>query len=406
MVKCFVTGDNHFGRKFNAVLGEKKEELTEARYESLSNMVRHANEENCDLFFVTGDLFEKTDLIYIGGNNQEKGKEVVQRVVSILKDFKNDVLIIPGNHDYDDGSSSVWMEFRRQIAGYNNILVLNEFKPWNLGEINGSEVVVYSAYCQNMDSETNNLGWINPESIEKNNTINIGLAHGTIEDVSQDNEGKYFYMSKEELNNIPVDVWFIGHAHSTYPKNIYEDRDTRNEKIYNAGTHQPIHINAKNDGFGFIVKIEKTDEKAEISARKWRSGVVFFSEITVNTTAKEENSFRQALEKEVEELKKKYDPEKCIIRVAIKGSAKPEEYQQKEEIYEELTKDFLFRYPPEWGEFVEEITTDKIKQEFNEKSLVALFLNSFIEDEEKDPEVNKAELNMAYDLIRDIAKGK
>ena len=323
MVKCFVMGDNHFGMPYEGKLSDIKADLTEARYESLANMVQHANSEKCDFFIITGDLFEKTDLNYIGGGNKTKGADVVRRVIEILSGFNKIVIIIPGNHDYEDGSSTVWKEFNRQSANNNRILVLNEFHKKEFEDINGNKVVIYPAYCQSEHSDSNNLDWIRSEEIQTNNTINIGLAHGTIEGLSCDNEGVYFKMSKKELEDIPVDVWFIGHAHIPYPKDISEDKDkpTKNVKIYNAGTHHQTDIGNSSQGYGFIVEIEKEGDKASISANKWRSGIITFHEITVNTMAGKDDALRAELAKKIDEIRSEYEPNKSVIRVTVTGPA-------------------------------------------------------------------------------------
>ena len=44
MVKIFVTGDNHFGKKYNRY-PEIRHRLTESRYGCLEQMVRRAEEE-------------------------------------------------------------------------------------------------------------------------------------------------------------------------------------------------------------------------------------------------------------------------------------------------------------------------------------------------------------------------
>lgn len=406
MVKCFVTGDNHFGRPYEGKLSEIKDCLTDARYESLKNMVKHANEENCDLFIVTGDLFEKTDIEYIGGNNKSKGEAVVQRVIDILKDFKRTVLILPGNHDYENDSSTVWKSFTRQSTNYNHMIVLNEFRKISLGEINGNEVVIYPSYCQSEHSDTNNLDWIKNEEIETDNIVNIGLAHGTIEGLSCDNEGVYFKMPKKELEEIPVDVWFIGHAHVPYPKNIYEDKLTKNEKIYNAGTHQQTDIGNSSEGYGFIVEIEKNGDNATISAKKWKSGIISFHDVTVKTIAESNHALRDALQAKIAEICETHDLSKCVVRFTFKGTAKPDEYENKDDIYQELTKDIMFCYQPDWYDYSEEITSKKIKEEFSENSIVAQFLNSFINGKGSDADENNAELNLAYQLINSIKNSK
>jgi len=58
-LKIFHTADIHLGMKF-AGYPEVQSELTEARFVTLENLAKKANEESCDLFVVAGDLFDRT----------------------------------------------------------------------------------------------------------------------------------------------------------------------------------------------------------------------------------------------------------------------------------------------------------------------------------------------------------
>ena len=89
MLKIFVTGDNHFGRKFDKY--SVKNQLIESRFECLEEMVKMAEKEHCEFFVITGDLFDNTYAI---------SKNDVNRVVEILAGFNQKVLVLPGNHDF------------------------------------------------------------------------------------------------------------------------------------------------------------------------------------------------------------------------------------------------------------------------------------------------------------------
>ena len=90
MVKIFVTGDNHIGKKYDRY-PDVKEKLVNSRFEVLNDMVVKAEAEGCGLFVVTGDLFDSINSIRVTD---------VNRVVDILAAFSGSVIILPGNHDY------------------------------------------------------------------------------------------------------------------------------------------------------------------------------------------------------------------------------------------------------------------------------------------------------------------
>ena len=105
MVKIFVTGDNHFGKKYDRY-PEIKDRLIQSRFESFKDMVRKAEAEGCDLFIVTGDLFDNINTI--------KATDVKQ-IVDILASFSGSVIVLPGNHDYYTGDEKIWKDFEKAL---------------------------------------------------------------------------------------------------------------------------------------------------------------------------------------------------------------------------------------------------------------------------------------------------
>ncbi len=62
MLKIFLTGDNHIGSKY-ANYGEKATYLAEKRIDAFENMVSIANEEQCSIFAIAGDLFDNWTIV-------------------------------------------------------------------------------------------------------------------------------------------------------------------------------------------------------------------------------------------------------------------------------------------------------------------------------------------------------
>ena len=249
MVKVFVTGDNHFGKKYDRY-PTIKDKLIQSRFDVLQNMVHKAEAEGCELFFVTGDLFDNINTIKVSD---------VKHVVDILAEFPGNVVVLPGNHDYYTGDEKVWKDFDKELSGIDhNITLIKSFEPYyfDAGE---ERVVVYPAFCQSKHSKDNNLGWIKEEEISKDDIINIGVAHGAIQGVTPDMKEEYFLMTESELSAIPVDVWLIGHTHIPYPDVLKEGEDTAGYKIFNAGTHEQTDLSNNTEGNGFIISIEKKE---------------------------------------------------------------------------------------------------------------------------------------------------
>lgn len=372
MIKIFVTGDNHIGLKFNR-FSEVSDKLIESRYESIKGMVRKAEEEECDIFVITGDLFDRINMT----------EKEVKRVVDILAEFNNDVLVLPGNHDYYTGEERVWKYFENAISKCeNNIKFITDMKEYTIDT--GSEAaVIYPALCQSKHSTENNLGWIKEASIDESK-FNIGIAHGTIEGVSPDMKNEYFCMGKNELYNIPVDVWLIGHAHIPYPE-LPVDKYETGHKIFNPGSHEQTDYSNNTEGCAFIICLDRKDGEKKVSARKVITGNVRFYDIPV--TVEHEKGLKDSIENVIKNIQNK---ENSIIRLTLSGTAVADEYDEKNDIYDASLSEFM-TYEIEDKELSELITKDKIRAEFPEISFAAQLLEAL-----DDPR----ELQMAYELVK------
>ena len=377
MVKIFVTGDNHIGKIYSKY-PEVKDILIQSRFDSLRNMVIKAEEVGCGLFIITGDLFDNTFKIKVSD---------VKKVVDILSMFSGDVIVLPGNHDYYAGDEKVWKDFEKSLLNVDhNITLIKEFKTYNF-EVGEEKVVIYPAFCQSKLSETNNLDWIKNSKIQESGVINIGIAHGALQGVTPDIKEEYFLMSEAELVGIPVDIWLLGHTHVPYPNVLKEDEDTIGYKVFNAGTHEQTDISNNTEGNGFIITIEKNGNISKIMARKFVSGRVRYFDIKLAVNPNSDDALAKALNEAISDI-----DDYSIVKITISGSVKHEEYMNKENIYKECLGRFL-TYRKYDNELSEEITVDKIRDEFAETSFAAKFMEGLI--------TNPTELQMAYQLIQE-----
>lgn len=376
MVKLFVTGDNHIGRKYDRY-PEIKEKLIKSRIDCLQDMVRKAEDEGCDFFVVTGDLFDNINSIKVGD---------VKNVVKILSAFNGRVLVLPGNHDYFTGDDKVWRDFENALSKTDhNITILNEFREYVFTDIGDKDVVIYPAFCQSKHSVENNLGWIKNAEIETQGRINIGIAHGALKGITPDMKEEYFLMSEEELERIPVDAWLIGHTHIAYPGDLDETKETAGYKIFNAGTHEQTDLHNNSEGDCFIIRIEKNDGNPTVYAKKYISGKIRYYDIKVQLGAG--MGLKEALAKEAGG----YTGD-SVIRVTVSGTVPRAEYEDRKSIYEEVLGEYL-TYEVNDNELSEEITIDTIRREYAETSFAAQFMEQLMSD--------PTELQMAYKMLQE-----
>ena len=376
MIRIYVTGDNHFGKKYDRY-PEVKDKLIESRFNVLEEMVHNAEAEGCELFVITGDLFDSINTVKVSD---------VKRVVNILAEFVGNVIVLPGNHDYYTGDEKVWNDFEKALSSVShNITLIKEFRPYTF-DTSEDKVILYPAFCQAKHSTKNNLDWIKASDIQKAGVINVGIAHGAIQGITPDMKEEYFLMTESELLGIPMDVWLIGHTHIPYPADLKEDADIAGYKIFNAGTHEQTDLHNNTDGNGFIISVEKDGISAKVLARKHISGKIHFYDIDVKVKPDSETVLADSIRSAISERNKN-----AVVRLRVSGSIKQTEYSEKGKVYKELLGGYL-TYEINDDELSEEITVEKILDEFAETSFAAKFLEGLID--------RPTELQMAYQLLQ------
>lgn len=371
MIKIFLTADNHFGRKFDR--WAEKDKIIEKRYESFEKMIKKANEEKCNYFVIAGDLFDKTINIAV---------KDVKQVIDYLKKFEGDVIVLPGNHDYYSGDEEIWKTFLRHSEGFDNIILMRKNEEYKYEEIS-----FFPAFCDDKHSSENKLS-LYENHIFDENRFNVLIAHGAIEGLSADMEGQYFMMTERELESLGVDCCLIGHAHIPYPSDLSEDKMTDGYRIFNAGTHSQLDLINNTDGECFIITLSNDGGKKKVEAKKYCSGILRFYNLDVDVA---NNDLIKSIKDCINETIT-VDNKNAIVRVNLRGIIRTDEYEKKEQIYEDLLRDFL-EYEKSDEELVEEITLEKIKKEFAETSFAYKLLEKLAD--------NPIEQNMAYKMIKE-----
>ena len=332
-----------------------------------------ANAEECDLFVIAGDLFDKTAGI---------AKKTIRELLDLLCAFRGTVVVLPGNHDYYDGEAAVWQDFRREMSGRDNILLLTAFEPRTL-QAGDREVVLYPAFCTSRHSEPgkNNLDWIRQQPIPWDDAFRIGLAHGAIAGETIDQEKEYFLMTREELEAIPLDAWLIGHTHVPVPGDLGREYAAAG-RIFNAGTHVQKDVHNLTDGLCFLIEIG--DDK-QVRAKQWVSGNVFFRRLPVAVTAGH-------MEEEISRALKGLEAD-SVVELELSGAVTDEEYRGRRRFLEEALSGFLEGSWEDSG-LTRLITEDLIDAEFPETSVAAGLLRSLLDD--------PREAQLAYDLLKSL----
>ncbi len=382
MIKIFLTGDNHIGLSYSRY-SDKAEDLAECRISAFQGMAECAVKEQCDIFAITGDLF----------NSHSVGSSEIEKLIKCLSVFHGKVLIIPGNHDYCSDEIDLWREFEEKASGRLDCLVMTEYRPFNL-KIRDESVIIFPAFCKSEHSEPgrNNLGWIREYFSENlsNNAYKIGMAHGAIQGVSPDRDKIYFMMTRDELNNIPVDVWLIGHTHVPYPNSLSTEFETiSNNKIFNAGSHMQTDVADKNsEGQCFIIELNKFNDKKIIRAKKFLSGPVRFYRLEINVSGQD---LSMVLDDELRNIQ-----DNSVVELILTGFLRNEDFANRDNIIHDFLGRFIGTKYDERG--VIQIVDDKMIKEFPENSFNYKFLANIINQEN----YSREEAYMAYSLIKSL----
>ena len=371
-VKIFHTADVHIGMKFTRGYDPGvRDGLIEARIQTLRSMIESANTRNCDLFVVAGDLF----------NSGKPLKGDILKVTDILGGFEGKVvLVLPGNHDHlqSDGDD-LWTKFHDVMKENTKLLSqpqTYDLKPYDL------DMIVYAAPCRAKHSKLNAIRWIKETPKDPKTKFHVGIAHGSMEDLSPDFNQDYYPMTHGELLAAGMDLWLMGHTHNRYP-----DSESGHEgKIFFPSTPEPDGFDCTHGGYAWFIEL---NEDKSLSYQSVPTGRYEFLTI-------EKDVFT---DQDVESLRsffKTLDSKKHLMKLKLKGRVSGKIHDERDTLLKELEKQVLY-LEPDLSDLLRQITIDDINREFTEGSFPYRFLKELALDE-KSP----IALQMAYNLIRDI----
>jgi len=221
------TADWQIGMKASHV-GEAGTRIRDERLEAARRVVGAARSAATDFILVAGDTFEDNGV----------DRVLVQKVADILAGFSGPVYVIPGNHD-PLVPGSVWEHPAWKSS--ENVRVLREETPV---EVPGG--TLYPCPVKAKRSGKDPTAWI---SVQEGRGIRIGLAHGTVEGVHQ--EEPDYPIARDAATRARLDYMALGHWHSTA---TYPDQDGAVRMAY-AGTHETTKFGERDSGNAAIVEI-------------------------------------------------------------------------------------------------------------------------------------------------------
>ena len=305
-MKFLHTADWQIGMKADFV-GDAAQKVRDERLAAGQRVVDSANNERAEFILMAGDLFEDNAV----------DRTLVQKTVNILRQFQGLVYLIPGNHD-PLIPGSVWEHPAWHSAG--NLIVLTEQKPV---EIPGG--LLFPCPIRDKYSRKDPTVWIKGEKVA---TIRLGMAHGNVEGLPQDNPDHP--IARDAANRAGLDYLALGHWHSmaTYP-----DPNGIVRMAY-SGTHETSRFGERDSGQALIIEITGSGSEPVVrpihtSRLKWQ---ILESEIGSPGDLKQ-------LRENIEGIA---EPEALLLDLNLKGLLYSEEKEELLHIEDIIATRFLY----------------------------------------------------------------
>jgi len=370
-LKILHTADLHLGMTFNnrGYPEAVREQLIEARFETLVRIVELANSEQCVLLVIAGDLFHRPNV----------AAATITRTLNILERFSGCTALLPGNHDYYDPEGPLWRSLRSE--GFDELVLLTAEQPFPLQDY-GLDAILYPAPCNKKHSPANRIGWIDPPSERPADSYHIGVAHGAVQGISPDLEDQYFPMTTSELSALKMHHWCLGHTHIRYP----DRAEASCEPFLISGTPEPDGFDCRHNGCVWLTELN--DEK-ESRSRSVETGFLRFREIEKQLdSAADFDAIMQELAPE---------GDRTLVKLKLFGTLPEADYRDRGLRFKNLREHLLY-LETEDGELTVEITPELIAARYPEGSFPHRFLTRL--SERGDPEA----LQLAYRLTEEVKR--
>jgi DNA repair exonuclease SbcCD nuclease subunit len=369
-IRIMHTADNHIGLEFRNQ-PEIRDSLVQERFEALERIVAEANARNCDFLVVAGDLFD----------NLKVAVTSIDKVVEILKKFNANVIVLPGNHDFHgDDVPPLWKHFTDKITGSQITLLSKSGKHEYI--LHDRKLIFYGCPCHSKHAPGHVIGWVKdvPKDPED---LHIGVAHGNVEGLGLDDEGRYFHMTREDLRQSGTDLWLLGHIHKPSPAPGYVGNDLH----FMCGSSAPEHIKRDTVGNAWYIEV---DEAKKVKFEPFRSGRIHFKRIQQQLMSDDDISVF------MEQWERQADAD-MVIEMRLTGHLTDEQRIRLQEWISGIREKYLHLILEQ--DIIRRIRPEDISRDFEDGSFQHQLLTKLSVDIS-----DERALQMAYDIIKEIER--
>ncbi len=304
MLRLLHTADVQLGMKANDA-GVRGERLRAARLETLRRLVDLAQEREVHCVLIAGDLFE---------NNQVKPVTVAQAVQILQALDPVPVFILPGNHDWLDGSS-VYERHDFREGPSRNVHVLRAPEPLPFRD----DVMLYPCPLGQRTSPLDPTDWIPPR--EREDVIRIGIAHGCLPHARP--EDRDFPIGVDTAVLKGLDYLALGHYHN---RQVFSQ-----QRVAMAGTPEQTKFGEQDTGYVLIVELDGPGTTPRIEPVP--VGTLTWLDLTAEW-GEGAGAARQALQQRIAELPA---GDSTLLRLKLTGVVRPDELVEVEHLRTWLT---------------------------------------------------------------------
>lgn len=306
MLKFIHTADWQIGMKA-AHVGAAGQQVRDARLEAARRVIEAGKDNQAQFIAITGDTFEDNAV----------DRVLVQKVADLLGTFDGPVFIIPGNHD-PLTPGSVWQH--AAWRSHANVHVLHKTEPLAL-----DGVTLYPCPLYEKHSRRDPTHWIDAKA-EK--TIAVGLAHGTVEGIMQDQ--LQYPISRNAADRAGLDYVAIGHWHSTA---FYRSSDGAERMAY-SGTPETTKFGERDSGN--ILLVEIAGRGAAPVMTRIHTGVLAWKTMERRIVAIDDLARTR---REIETLA---PADKTILNLQLHGVLHPDQQEELTRVEEIMRARFLY----------------------------------------------------------------
>lgn len=309
-MKFLHTADWQIGMKASR-LGDAARRVREERISAATRVMNVAREHGVDFVLVAGDTFEDNAV----------DRVLVQKIADILGSIDVPVFIISGNHD-PLVPGSVWEHPAWKSA--TNVRVLKDEAPVEI-----PQGTLFPCPVWEKHSARNPTAWI-PSVGPGDKGFRIGLAHGTVEGIEQDEMD--YPIPRDAAQRARLDYLALGHWHSYA---VYQGTNSALSMAY-SGTHETTRFGERDSGNVLVVEISAPGAPPRITPVK--TGGLTWTMVEKDVR---EHGDLTAVRNEIESLPK---PSNTLVAVKLSGFLMADEYAELEHLDQILTSRFL------WGD--------------------------------------------------------